>query len=88
MFGQQTATPAPTDSGLEDLDAAAWLGGTGTSVTLVATKVDKLSRTERNRNLKALETMFGMPAVPVSAASGEGMDELWRTIARLARPGA
>jgi GTP-binding protein len=71
-----------------DLDAAAWLGGTGTSVTLVATKVDKLSRTERNRNLKALETTFGMPALPVSAVSGEGMDELWRTIARLARPGA
>jgi GTP-binding protein len=71
-----------------DLDAKRWLTGVNAAVTLTATKIDKLSRAERNRNLKTLETMFGMPALPVSAASGEGMDELWRTIARLARPGA
>ena len=70
-----------------DLDAASWLARTKAAVTLAATKVDKLSRNERNRNLKALETVFGMPALPISAASGEGMDELWRTIARLVRPG-
>ena len=71
-----------------DLDAATWLAGLNAVVALTATKVDKLSRAERDRNLKTLETMFGMPALPVSAESGEGMDELWRTIARLARPGA
>ena len=70
-----------------DLDAASWLARMNTAVTLAATKVDKLSRNERHRNLKVLETKFGMPALPISAASGEGLDELWRTIARLARPG-
>jgi len=54
---------------------------------VVATKIDKLSRTERARNLKALELTFGMAALPVSAASGEGMETLWKTIASLARTG-
>jgi GTP-binding protein len=68
-----------------DTAAGAWLNRIGVRYELVATKIDKLSRTERARNLKTLETSFAMPALPVSAASGEGMDELWRTIARLAR---
>jgi GTP-binding protein len=68
-----------------DLDAARWMDGLGVHYTLIATKVDKLSRNERTKNLKTLETTFGKPALPVSAESGEGMDELWRTIARLVR---
>ena len=32
------------------------------TATIVATKIDKLSRAERARNLKALERTFGMPA--------------------------
>ena len=68
-----------------DLDAARWLSGLGVDYTPVATKIDKLTRNERTKNLKTLETLFGMPALPISAASGEGMDELWRTIARLVR---
>ena len=71
-----------------DRDAASWLNELGTPFTLVATKIDKLTRAERTRNLKALETTFGMTPLPVSAASGEGMDGLWRTIARLARSAA
>jgi GTP-binding protein len=71
-----------------DLDAAGWLAGLGTAFTLVATKIDKLTRAERTRNLKTLEATFGMPVLPISAANGEGMDGLWRTIARLARSAA
>jgi GTP-binding protein len=68
-----------------DLEAADWLNRTGVSYRVVATKIDKLARSERAKNLKALETTFGTAPLPVSATSGEGMDELWRTIARLAR---
>jgi GTP-binding protein len=68
-----------------DAAAATWLKGLGVEIRLIATKIDKLSRAERVRNLGILEKSFGMSALPVSAASGEGMDELWRTIARLAR---
>jgi GTP-binding protein EngB required for normal cell division len=52
---------------------------------VVATKIDKLSRSERARNVKALELVSGLPPLPVSAASGEGLDALWKTIASLAR---
>ena len=69
-----------------DLDAVDVAGPAGRRRgQIVATKIDKLSRNERAKNLKALETTFGTAALPVSATSGEGMDELWRTIARLAR---
>jgi GTP-binding protein len=68
-----------------DLDAAGWLNRLGASFLVVATKIDKLTRNERVKTLKVLETTFGTAAMPVSAPSGEGMDELWRTIARLAR---
>jgi GTP-binding protein len=74
--------------GLEsDIQAAHWLTAMHVDFRVVATKIDKLSRSERARNLKALELTFGMPALPVSAASGEGMDTLWKTIASLARTG-
>jgi 50S ribosomal subunit-associated GTPase HflX len=44
-----------------------------------------LSRAERTRNLKELERKFAMAALPVSAESGEGLEELWQTIAKSAR---
>jgi GTP-binding protein len=69
-----------------DRDAAGWLQERGIAYTIVATKADKLTRSERTNNLRTLETTYGMPALPISAQSGEGMDELWRTIARLVRP--
>jgi GTP-binding protein len=70
-----------------DIQAAHWLAAMHVDFRVVATKIDKLSRTERARNLKALELTFGMAALPVSAASGEGMETLWKTIASLARTG-
>lgn len=72
--------------GLEaDVQAHQWLAGLGVEPLIVATKVDKLSRAERTRNLREVERMFGKPALPVSAERGEGMDELWKTIASKAR---
>jgi predicted GTPase len=72
--------------GLEsDVVAAGWLGQLGTPWHVVATKIDKLSRAERARNLRELERTFGMAALPVSAESGEGLDELWQMIANLVR---
>ena len=68
-----------------DVDAARWFDSLGVERHVVATKVDKLSRAERDRNLKELGRVFGCAALPVSAANGEGLDELWRLIARAAR---
>jgi GTP-binding protein len=68
-----------------DTQAHKWLTAVAGPPQVVATKIDKLSRAERVRNLRELERIFGHPALPVSAESGEGMDELWRLIAKLAR---
>ena len=68
-----------------DLEAAHWLGTLGIERTSVATKVDKLSRSERAKNLKALERQLGTAALPISAATGEGLDDLWTLIARRSR---
>jgi GTP-binding protein len=68
-----------------DQAAARWLDQLGVPWHIVATKVDKLSRAERARNLRELERTFGTAALPVSAESGEGLEELWQTIAKSAR---
>jgi len=68
-----------------DVAAARWLSNQGCHAGVVATKIDKLTRAERARNLKTLETTFGMAATPVSALDGEGLDDLWTKIAKLAR---
>jgi GTP-binding protein len=72
--------------GLEsDVRAHRWLSSVGAAPSIVATKVDKLSRSERVRNLRELERVFGSAPLPVSATGGEGLDELWRLIAKAAR---
>jgi GTP-binding protein len=68
-----------------DLDAAEWLTILNVEMATVAMKIDKLSRSERTRNLKALERQLGTAALPMSAVSGEGLDDLWKLIARLSR---
>ena len=68
-----------------DGEAAEWLGTLGVERILIATKIDKLSRGERAKNLGHLERKLGMAALPVSAAGGEGLDDLWRLIAKLSR---
>jgi GTP-binding protein len=66
-----------------DLDAWRWLTTTVEGCAVVATKIDKLSRAERLRALKANEAAFEHPVLPVSASTGEGLDELWKLIERL-----
>jgi GTP-binding protein len=68
-----------------DLDAARWIESLETERTIVATKIDKLTRSERAKNLGALKRQLGMAPLPFSAASGEGLDDLWTLIARLSR---
>ena len=70
--------------GLEsDLQAWAWLTGVVDGAAIVATKIDKLARGERIRALRELESVLEHPVLPVSAATGEGLDELWKAIDRL-----
>jgi GTP-binding protein len=69
--------------GLEsDLEAARWFAAQGCAARLVATKVDKLSRAERQRADAALRRAFGAGALMTSAQTGEGIQELWAWIAQ------
>jgi GTP-binding protein len=70
--------------GLEsDRRAWRWMSGAAAACALVATKIDKLSRAERQRAITTNEAVFEHPVLPVSVETGEGLDELWKLIERL-----
>ncbi len=66
-----------------DREAWHWLRQAAPAA-VVGTKIDKLPRGQRIRALKALESVFEDTVLPVSAVTGEGLDELWKLIDRLA----
>jgi GTP-binding protein len=66
-----------------DIEAWWWLTTRVEHRALVATKIDKLSRAGRLRAMKANEAAFEHPVWPVSASTGEGLEDLWTLIERL-----
>ncbi|HLB05369.1 MAG TPA: ribosome biogenesis GTP-binding protein YihA/YsxC [Thermodesulfobacteriota bacterium] len=52
-------------------------------VVFALTKVDKLSGNERTRQLKLFKTGLNGIAIPFSATTGEGKDEIWKAITEL-----
>jgi GTP-binding protein len=87
VFAQEPAALLLVDArhpGLEnDRQAWAWLRRTIPRAAVVATKIDKLARGERIRAMGQLESVFEDSVLPVSAATGEGLDELWKLIDKL-----
>jgi GTP-binding protein len=69
--------------GLEsDVAAWQWMGEAAGAPAVVATKIDKLGRGERIRALRAFESVLATSVLPVSAVTGEGLEELWTLIDR------
>ena len=66
-----------------DRAAWQWIHGAAGNAAVVATKIDKLGRGERIRALRDLESVFETSVLPVSAVTGEGLDELWTLIDRI-----
>jgi GTP-binding protein len=67
--------------GLEsDRAAWEWMSGAAAAAAVVATKIDKLARGERIRAMRQHESVFDASVAPVSAVTGEGLDELWNLI--------
>ena len=66
-----------------DRDACAWLTAQGCRVAIVGTKVDTLSRAERNRAHRAIERDLHTTVLLVSAQTGEGLSDLWKLIIAL-----
>jgi GTP-binding protein len=68
----------------DDRQLLAFLADRGIPARIAMTKIDKIGRGARRQQLDAIAA--AAPAVPViacSAASGEGVAELWRTIVAL-----
>jgi GTP-binding protein len=70
----------------DDLRMMDFLGSLGVPTIVVATKVDKLSRSERGPLLGALAAQLGIEdeqLIPFSARTGEGRDELAHAVVSL-----
>jgi GTP-binding protein len=66
-----------------DVQAFEYFCDLGASPTVVATKIDKVSRSKRAAQLGEIEQALSQGTVkpiPFSARSGEGVKELWREI--------
>lgn len=70
----------------EELELAAMAAQRGVSVIPVATKCDKLNRSERTAATRRFEAMGEAPIL-CSVTSGEGIEELRRRILKVAAPG-
>lgn len=66
-----------------DLDTWRWLQQQPCPSGVIGTKVDKLTRAERARHARELESSFDTPVPLVSADTGEGLEELWKLIVTL-----
>lgn len=69
-----------------DLAAWEWLQAQPLPKAVVATKVDKLTRAERTRHSRQLDSLYAGPVRLVSAQTGEGLEELWKLIVKLPSP--
>ena len=87
VFARQPAGLLLVDArhpGLEtDRAAWQWIREAAGEAAVVATKIDKLGRGDRIRALRAFESVLETSVLPVSAVTGEGLDELWTLIDRL-----
>lgn len=60
-----------------------WLMQSQTLFTVVATKADKLNKTETKKNADALSEKFGINVIPFSSLNGTGVEELQQIITDL-----
>lgn len=67
--------PMPYDREMADI-----LRAENIPFVVVANKIDRLNQTERSHNLKAIESQMGASALPYSARTHYGRDELLETI--------
>jgi GTP-binding protein len=70
-----------------DIEAWRWLQRTVARCGVVATKIDKLAGGERIRARREHESVLETSVLPVSAVTGEGLDELWKLIDRTKKSG-
>jgi GTP-binding protein len=70
----------------EEEDLAAWLAERKIPLVGVVTKIDKVAKNKREPVLGAVKRALALPRPPIgfSAQDGDGVDDLWRAIVRVA----
>ena len=68
-----------------DLDLRRLLEDQSREYLVIATKIDKLNRTELERGLRAIREE-GVEPLPFSALTGRGVREIWQAIAKTLQP--
>lgn len=64
----------------EEVTLARWAEELGLGLVVVATKADKLSRSQCAQALRELTAMLGVSVLGCSATTGEGKEEVWKEI--------
>jgi GTP-binding protein len=64
----------------QDLDLKSWLEASGRPYQVIASKIDKLNKTDEQRTLKAMRE-WAEP-LPFSAVTGRGVREIWQAITK------
>lgn len=67
-----------------DLQLREWFAQSEVPFLVLATKIDKVKRSQRRANVRVITEALGLPSpdlvLPVSSISKEGMRELWREV--------
>jgi len=69
----------------KDLDLKRWLEDNARDYLVIATKTDKLNRSELEHGLRAIR-QEGVEPLPFSAQTGRGVREIWQAIAKTLQP--
>ena len=64
----------------QDAAGYQWLLAVQAPVAIIATKMDKLNRSEQARTLRGLKEKYDSPVLAVSAAKGHGLDDIWKLL--------
>jgi GTP-binding protein len=64
----------------QDAAAFEWLLRMHLPIAIVATKIDKLKRSDQPKIVKALEAKYGVPVLAESATKSNGLDEIWKVL--------
>ncbi|WP_058302240.1 ribosome biogenesis GTP-binding protein YihA/YsxC [Gorillibacterium timonense] len=71
--------PSKDDQAMYD-----WLRHNGLPIAVIATKADKIPRSQWQKNIKIVRETLGMPkgdpVILFSAETGQGLDELWQLL--------
>jgi GTP-binding protein len=72
----------------EELDFVPWLEARRIPIVVALTKADKLAKNKRMLEVSKAKKQLGLHRDPfaVSAQTGEGLDAMWRALAKIAEP--